>query len=193
VLSQLIAAARSWCAGKAWPPRLALLLVLAYPSLRVLHDPSEHVGLFGGLTLAIHEGGHILWSPFGEWMGVAGGSLTQLLGPLVCSVLLVRTQDDYFGGAILGLWLSDSMATLSVYVADARAQALDLVSIGSGDPLHDWNYLLGRAGLLGQDQHLAGLLHLASWGVFLATLAACAWMLLLMRASPEAEDAVLPV
>lgn len=56
---------------------------------------------------------------------------------------------------------------ISVYVADARSQALPLV--GGGE--HDWAYLLGRAGWLAKDQDLARTIHflgvvlLVVWGV----------------------------
>lgn len=38
--------------------------------------------LFSGIIFGAHELGHLFWMPFGEWMSVAGGSLTQLLLPI---------------------------------------------------------------------------------------------------------------
>src|SRR3954462_1087916 len=37
------------------------------------------------INLVFHESGHIIFSPFGEFMTVLGGSLMQILIPLVCA------------------------------------------------------------------------------------------------------------
>ena len=46
------------------------------------------------------------------------------------------------------------MSELAIYIADARAQQLDLVGL-TPDPLHDWHYLLSRMGLLNFDGTIA--------------------------------------
>ena len=43
-----------------------------------------------------HEAGHILFSPFGRFMTVLGGSLTQVLVPLLCAgAFLWQTRDPF--------------------------------------------------------------------------------------------------
>ena len=49
-------------------------------------------------------------------------------------------------------WLGQNFLCLSVYAADASAQALSL----QGGTTHDWAYLLGQAGLLDFDMAIAG-------------------------------------
>ncbi len=50
---------------------------------------------------------------------------------------------------MLGAWgVAQNLWKVAVYVQDARAEELPLV--GGGE--HDWNYLLGRLGLLNQDR-----------------------------------------
>ena len=49
-------------------------------------------------------------------------------------------------------WVAQNLWNVAVYVQDARAEELPLV--GGGE--HDWNYLLGRLGLLQQDQLIGG-------------------------------------
>jgi hypothetical protein len=161
--------ASDWCVGRSWPPRALLLAFLAYTGVRHLADP-EYASIFSGLTLAIHELGHVVFQVFGEWMMVAGGSLAQLAAPVAAAAVLKR-QRDYFGVAVCGAWLSYSLCGLATYVADARAQELPLVGL-SDDPEHDWHYLLGRAGMLSWDTRLAGLTRLAAF----VTLAASLWL-----------------
>jgi hypothetical protein len=68
-----------------------------------------------------------------------------------------------------------------VYVADARAQELPLV--GGGE--HDWDYLLGRMGLLAQDQHITRAI--TSVG-YLLVVGAALWGLLVAARSTDVEE-----
>ena len=113
-----------------------MLAYLAYVSLRSLND-YEYWTIFAGITLGVHEAGHVIFAPFGELLMVAGGSITQLAIPVIVAMLFLR-QREYFGVSVALAWLSMSLANLATYVGDARSQDLPLVSIGSGDPIHDW-------------------------------------------------------
>lgn len=155
-------------------PRIALLAALVWGDVRTLLD-NETWNVFGGLTLAIHEGGHLLFGPFGQWLTIAGGSLTQILAPIVAGVML-RRQGDRYGVAVVGTWLAYSLTNLAAYVGDARAMALQLVGF-SDDPLHDWNYLLDSVHLLPYDTRLAGLVRLLAWGTLFASVL-LAWRVL---------------
>ena len=52
-------------------------------------------------------------------------------------------------------WLGESLLNLSIYVADARKQELPLVNMFGGDPIHDWNFLLGSLNKLSSDLRYA--------------------------------------
>ena len=106
--------------------------------------------LLDGVDLAIHETGHLVFGPFGEFIGFAGGTLFQLLMPTFFLIYFLRRRDQYAASVALW-WVGQNCGHIAVYVADARAQELPLV--GGGE--HDWAYLLGRMGLLAQDQHIA--------------------------------------
>ena len=133
--------------------RALLLLYLAYAGVRQLAD-WEYGGLFAGITFGVHELGHLVFGMLGEWIGVAGGSLAQLLLPLAAGLLFFR-QRDRFAVAVCGCWLAISMATLCPYIADARAEELTLVSFSEEGAIHDWHYLLSSAGLLNDDLRIA--------------------------------------
>jgi hypothetical protein len=161
-----------------WAPRALLLAYLAYAGWRHLTD-SEYGSIFSGITLAVHELGHVLFGFLGEWLSVAGGSITQLAAPLAVALILFR-QRDYFGVAVGGAWLSMSLSNLAVYVADARAEELPLVSLGGGDVVHDWNYLLGSVHLLPHDAQIAGMAHFAAGVLLVASLWLGAWLCVVM-------------
>jgi len=145
----------------------------------------EFYHLFSGLTLGVHELGHLLFAPFGEVAAVAGGSITQVAAPVIAGWLLYR-QPDYFGVTVAGAWLASSLVNLSIYVADARALELPLVSMGSGDVEHDWNFLLDHFNVLQYDLRIAGWIRLAAMIIFAASLAAGGWLCWEMRRRPEA-------
>ena len=147
--------------------RKALLVGFALLALKHLFDP-DFWSPFAGLVFGTHEFGHLAFAFFGEWLAVAGGSLMQLLLPAAMMVYFHRVRGDRLGVAVCGVWLAISLANLAVYIGDARAQQLDLVSFSPGGAIHDWNYLLGSLGLLSRDGALAGLVRL----VGLITLAA---------------------
>jgi hypothetical protein len=111
-------------------------------------------------------------------MGVAGGSLSQLLLPVLVSLLLYHHR-DYFGIAAAGAWLASSLVHLARYIADARAGDLDLVSFGE-DAVHDWTWLLGRFGMLQHDLALAAAVRGAGALVLLLALGYGLWLCLVM-------------
>lgn len=110
-------------------------------------------GFLDGVNLIFHEAGHPLFSMGGEFLGALGGSVMQILVPGVCAGAFLW-RGDAFGAGLCGIWTGQSLVGVSIYMADARAQRLPL--LGGDDVIHDWNYLLGRLGLLGWDRTLGG-------------------------------------
>jgi len=141
--------------------RLALTIVLAVYGFRILVHP-EAGWFLDNVDLPIHETGHLVFSPFGEFMQFAGGTLFQLLLPAVFVGYFLR-QKDRHGASIALWWVAQSLWNVSVYVKDARAQELPLV--GGGE--HDWAYLLGELNLLPRDQVIGHAVWLAGVIVYL--------------------------
>jgi hypothetical protein len=160
---------REWATGRWWWWRAPILLFLTAQALRPLRAQGEWT-LFSGIIFGAHEFGHLFWMLFGEWMGVAGGSLTQLLIPVGAAAVVLRSR-DWFGAAICGVFLATSLGELSWYIADARTLELDLVSFSEDGGIHDWNYLLHSTGLIRHDQTLARLARLTGGLVLLASVA----------------------
>lgn len=128
--------------------RILSLALLAY-GLYDLSDPGRG-SLLAGVDLAIHETGHLIFGPFGEFIGFAGGTIFQLLMPAAFVVYFVRRGEPH--SASVGLWwVGQNCGHIAVYAADARAQELPLV--GGGE--HDWFYLLSATGHLQSDKGIA--------------------------------------
>ncbi|MEP6574614.1 MAG: hypothetical protein ABJD11_18075 [Gemmatimonadota bacterium] len=177
--------AREWAGGKWWTWRLLLLLLLAWNGWRVFAD-EEYSGLFGGITFGVHEFGHMVFGFFGEFVMVAGGSIAQVLVPVLAGVLMLRAP-DYFGLAAAGAWLSSSLVNLGAYVGDARALELPLLGMGP-DPQHDWAFLLGHLHLLQYDTRFASALRLAAAVILMLSLAFGLWLCRQMATSLSADS-----
>ena len=161
-----------------------LLAYLVYIAVRSLND-YEYWTIFSGLTLVVHEAGHVIFSPFGEMLEVAGGSITQLAVPVVVVLLFLR-QREYFGISVALAWLSMSLTNLATYIGDARNQFLGLVSTGSGDPIHDWHFILARYAMLGDDKALARFTSALSVLALVSAVVLGAWLCNAMRTSAGA-------
>ncbi len=128
--------------------------------------------------LVFHEAGHVIFMPFGEWVSVLGGSLGQLLMPLLLAGALLLKNRDPFGAAI-GMWFFGvSLLDLAPYMFDALEPRMMLLSGRTGeDGGHDWIYLFGSLGLLTKAQLIGALTHKLGALVLLLALAWGAWLL----------------
>ncbi|HVS25914.1 MAG TPA: hypothetical protein VHE58_01165 [Burkholderiales bacterium] len=180
----------TWCRGRLWYGRALFLLWLAWIGIEHLRDPL-YSSLFGGLNLGIHEAGHLLFRFFGfEFLMVAGGTLLQLAAPVGAAVMFLR-QPDYFALSVCGAWLAINFYNVAIYMADARAMELPLVSVGGGgDVIHDWHYMLSTLHLLAWDTRFAAFTRLIAFLVMWGSIAFGAWMLWKMAKTRPRNPAV---
>ncbi|HUQ32132.1 MAG TPA: hypothetical protein VM095_08425 [Pyrinomonadaceae bacterium] len=108
--------------------------------------------LIDGLNLVIHEAGHVVFRPFGEFLMIAGGSLFQVIVPLVFTGYFFFNKKE-FSSAFVLFWAGESLLNVSVYAADAVEMQLPL--LGGDNSIHDWNYMLDQLDLLRQTQSIA--------------------------------------
>lgn len=164
--------------------RVLVFLLLALWGWRFMTTPLEtndtgesflHV-----VNLPFHEAGHLLFMPFGRFMTILGGSLGQILMPLVClGTFLLKTRDP-FGGSVALWWTAENFMDVAPYINDARAMDLLLLGGFTGKEVdaHDWNNLLTMLGWLQYDHGLAKL----SYGIgTVLMLLALAWGAILLH------------
>ena len=163
-------------------PRVALLVLFAAWGLRLIwmdFRTGEMGGSFlHGPLLVFHEAGHVIFSLFGHFITILGGTLGQLLMPAILCGAMLKTNRDPFGAAI-GLWLfGASLLDIAPYVYDALHPQLVLLGGHTGEEGgHDWIYLLNETGLLKRAQGLGWLTHKFGALVILGSLYWAAWIL----------------
>ena len=115
------------------------------------------------VNLPFHESGHLLFSPFGETISFLGGTIGQLMWPLILMVYFIRRKEALSASFCL-FWFGENFLNISKYIADARSMALPLV----GGGIHDWNFLLGKWHILRYDHTIANVVFV--FGVILTIL-----------------------
>jgi hypothetical protein len=181
--------AADWCRGKNWYVRLPFLVWFAYILVKHLSNPM-YSSLLGALNLGLHEFGHLIFSPFGQFLHMLGGTLFQIFAPLLGAINFYR-QDDFFSIALCFGWLSTSLFDVARYAADARVMNLPLLSpFGGGDPIHDWNYLLSRMGILSFDTALSFIIKCFAVLSMLLCLGMGAWLLWQMHKSRLTSEGI---
>jgi hypothetical protein len=130
--------------------------------------------LMDGVFVPIHEGGHLLFRWFGEFVSVAGGTFLQLFVPFALAIyFFFRRQAQ--GVAFCLFFFFEQFLPIATYMADARTQDLPLLTVGdSEDVIHDWNYLFGKMGVLPHDTGIAGLVRFIGW---MGTIAVTIWLI----------------
>lgn len=173
--------------------RWIVIAVLAYLTWEVARTPIDSLssgslaGSFLHLpNLVFHEAGHILFMPFGRFMTVLGGSLLQVLIPVICAIAFARQQGDWFGAAVCTWWAGENFVDLAPYIADARSLSLTLLGGRTGAEVegHDWEYLLTATGLLHRDVMLGQAARVLGTVVMVA---AIIWSATLTMKRPEGE------
>ena len=121
----------------------------------------------------IHEGGHLLFRWFGEFLAVLGGTFLQLAAPFALGVYFIW-QRHVQGTAFCFFFFFEQFLPISVYMADARAQELPLLTVGDAEyVIHDWNYLFTALGVLPHDVQIAHAFRVMGW---IGMLSVAAWM-----------------
>ena len=181
--------------------RAALWLFLAVWGWRLVTPPIESNAVGESflhlVNTPFHEAGHVFFSPFGQFVRTAGGSLGQLIMPLVCClVLLLKTRDPFGAGAALW-WFGENFVDLTPYIDDAGTGELPLLGGNTGEStpygFHDWEYLMTETNQLGHEHEFARAVH--ALGATIMVLALVWMAVTLVRgwragrtaAAPEAE------
>lgn len=143
--------------------RLIVCIILLIWSCKFILTPMASnysmESLWHLVNLPFHEAGHLIFRPFGRIIHSLGGSMGQLLMPLICLAALLIKAKDPFGGSFCLWWFGENFIDIAPYLNDARALRLPLVggNVGHSSPygFHDWEFILNELGLLRYDHILA--------------------------------------
>lgn len=160
--------------------RPALVAWLAFYALFLLYAARSESGflLIDHLNLVVHEAGHFFFGWFGETVRILGGTLGELLVPLLITTYFVWHRQTA-GAAFAAFWFFENFLYIATYMADARTLALPLV--GGGE--HDWELLFGPWGVLQHDRAIAGVTRTLGWLGMIGTMAWFAGMAVRARSA----------
>jgi len=150
-------------AGRA----LLLVLLLRWTWLFLVWPMREDVvgsSFLHLISIPFHEAGHFIFAPLGEFMTSLGGSLNQVLIPIVCLVAFLREAHfNPFAAAVMLWWTGENLLDVAIYMNDARALQLTLLGGHTGMEVegHDWEHILQLAGSLHRDHQIAWTTHVA--------------------------------
>jgi hypothetical protein len=160
-----------------WKPisRIVGIGWLCFYVLFLLYAASSRSGFLflDYVNLIIHEGGHFFFSWFGYTITILGGTLGELLVPLLCAAYFF-VQRETSGFAFCMFWFFENFPYIGTYMADARVRELPLIGPGGGED-HDWAILFSQWGLLYHDQTIGQVVRTLGWLGMLAVTAWLAW------------------
>ena len=180
-----------------WGGRIALFAILLLWTLWIWKDVNIREGEVGShflhaVLLPFHEAGHVIFRLFGQFITILGGTLGQLLMPIVAGVALLKRRDPF--GAAVCLWLLGfSTIDMAVYMYDAFDPKMMLLGgkTGAESDGHDWQNLFGDMGLLRRARGIGLFFGFAGKAVMALALGWAARILWLQRA--RLGDAMLEV
>jgi hypothetical protein len=166
-----------------WKPvsRLAGIAWLCFYALFLLYAFFDRSGflILDYVNLLIHEGGHFFFSWFSNTIMILGGTLGELLVPLLCAIYFFW-QRETAGFAFSIFWFFENFPYIGAYMADARTASLPLV----GSEESDWTILFTQWGLLAQDQKIGATMRTLG---YLGMLAIIAWLAFRLHRSAAAN------
>ena len=145
--------------------RALLLIVLVWWTclflVRPMREDTIGASFLHLIGLPFHEAGHIFFSPFGDLMTSLGGSLTQVLVPIICWIAFSTTSPSPFGAAVMCWWAGENLLDVAVYINDARSLTLTLLGGYTGAEVegHDWERILQLTNLSIHDHQIAWTVH----------------------------------
>ncbi len=146
-------------------PRWATGAWLAFYAL-FLYELARGSGFLPMIDLVfvpIHEGGHLLFGYLGHAFMVAGGTILQLLVPFALATYFCF-QRQIAGAAFCMFCFFEQFLPIATYMADARAQELPLITVGSPEFVeHDWFAMFSSLEILEHDTQIASLVRVVGW------------------------------
>ena len=116
--------------------RVLFFLVIFIWGLRFIFTPMESNYVFDSfwhlVNLPFHEVGHIIFRPFGRLMTSLGGSIAQVLMPLICLVVFLVKTRDTFAASFALWWTGENFIDMAPYINDARSLTQPLLGGNTG-------------------------------------------------------------
>jgi hypothetical protein len=172
---------RRWKPVSSWA--LAAWLMFYFAFLIYAFQAHGAFLFIDAANLVVHEGGHNLFGWFGPTLGLWGGTLLQWLVPFLLAAYFF-TQRQAPGFVFCLFFFFENWLYTATYMADARDQALPLVTTGDPDFVeHDWYAIFSSLGVLNYDTKIAMAVRILGW---CGMLACFAWLAMRLKKNEAA-------
>jgi hypothetical protein len=108
----------------------------------IAFEQHERVPALTYVNVATHQAGHMFTYSASELFTTIAGSIAQVAVPLLIALYFFFYRGDWVGAGVCLVWAATSAVEVSLFVADAPKQELELL----GDEQHDWAFILGPEG-----------------------------------------------
>ena len=152
------------------PKFVAFVIAFAMLAALLVLDNDGFIPIIYYANVAFHEAGHFIFKVFGEPMGLYGGTLGQLLPPLICAVVFWR-QKSLVSLSVALLWLFENFFMAAGYIETARSEGPIVWGVLGWYGHHDWWVILRRCGALQYDTTIATIVRVMGWLGLFSTLA----------------------
>ena len=148
---------------------------------------ADRVPVLSLVNLGFHELGHLVTYPFPDLFTAVMGSVVQVMVPLSLAGYFAWRSRDLLGAGLCLAWAGGSAQEVSVYIADAPYQQLQLIG---GE--HDWAFILNRLSAMDAAQTVATAVLVLAWALTLGGIGACVWGLVRTRVSYRSTAQTVP-
>jgi len=143
-----------------WGRVSAFVLILLYSWTFITYhlEPNAGHSFLHNVDLVFHEAGHIIFMPFGRFMTILGGSVLQVLVPLIFTGAFLIYYRNPFAAAVTLWWVGQNLVDVAPYIFDARNRQLVLLGGITGrddSTVHDWYNILSQMNQLRFDHAIA--------------------------------------
>jgi hypothetical protein len=170
----------------SWKPvsRIGGIAWLVFYLLFLFYAAADRTGflIIDNANLIIHEGGHFFFSWFGRTIMILGGTLGELIVPLLCGAYFWWKRETT-AVAFCSFWFFENFLYIGSYMDDSRTSALPL--IGSEDS--DWTILFTQWGVLLKDQQIGATMRALGWVGMLVSVAWLAYHVYYAAATKKAQ------
>ncbi len=107
------------------------------------------------INLFIHEAGHVVFYFFGRFFHFLGGTLLQILIPIVTAIVFAKS--NWASLPFTLYWVGHNFINSSIYIGDAPYRKLRLISASA---THDWNWIFNYLGIMEEAEIIAEIVNL---------------------------------
>ncbi len=143
------------------PKFIAFIIAFAMLAVLLVLDDNGLIPIIDYANIVFHEVGHFVFQVFGDTMGLYGGTLGQLLPPIICAVVFWR-QKSLVSLSVALLWLFENFFMAAGYIETARSEGPVVMGV-LGVGIHDWWRILIRWRALKYDTTIATIVRIVGW------------------------------